>query len=199
MSNGSPGGAAGRTLVLWSCVGSLPAEIFLHKGMGRRTLGVNAVFALVQMIAFLFLFGYYFTTGPHQGHPYYDPTPLGLYFVLFLFWLVLARLGLWWRERQGEIEHSRYNGFPHLLPPRLARFERSFKLIVEPALVLILGLKVWDWNMPLGFYLCFNAFCMCWGTLVNWRCEGRRSLDMRDAMIEQRMHAQSLRRLTHRF
>lgn len=194
----SQGGFAGRTLVIWSCVGSLPAEVFLHKGMGRRNLGLNAAFAVCQMIAFICLFGFYFVNGPEQGQPYYDPTPLCFYLLFFMFGLVGARFTIWRRERRGEIEHSRYNGFPHLLPQRLARFERSFKLIVEPTLVLILGLKVWNWNMPLGFYLCFNAFCLCWGTLVNWRCEGRRSLDMRDAMIEQRMHAQSLRGFTHR-
>jgi hypothetical protein len=192
------GGFAGRMTVLWTCIGSLPAEVLLHRGLGRRALGVDAVMAFGQMIAFICLFGFHFGYGPHLGVFYYDPTPLCCYLMLYAFALLGARITLWRRERRGEIEHSRYNGFPYLLPARLARFERSFKLIVEPSLVLVAGLKLWSWNMPLGVYVCFNAACMCWGNLINWRFDGRRQLDVRDAMIEQRINAQSLRGFTNR-
>lgn len=195
---GPMGGFAGRMTIVWTCIGSLPAEILLHKRLGRRALGVDAFMAFFQMICVVALFGYYYESGPHQRQFYYDPSPLLIYLFLYIIALAGARFTLWRREGRGEIEHSRYNGYPVLLSQRMARFERPFKLIVEPALVLMLGLKLWSWNMPLGIYVTFNAFCMCWGNLVNWQFQGRRSLDMRDAMIEQRNNAQSLRGFTNR-
>lgn len=196
--SGAAGGFAGRMTILWTCIGSLPAEVLLHKGLGRRALGFDAVMAIGQMMCGIFVFGYFYANGPHQGVFYYDPSPLVCYFLLYVLALIGARISLWRRERRGAYEHSRYNGYPHLLPPRLARFERSFKLLIEPALVAFLGLKLWSWNLPLGMYVVFNAFCMCWGNLVNWRFEGRRSMDMRDAMIEQRINARPLRQFTNR-
>ncbi len=191
-------GVAGRMTAIWTSIGAIPAEVFLHNQFGRRYLGVEALMAIVQMGMVAMLFGFYVENTPDRGDLVYSPGPVLLYCLMYIVMLLLSRIILVLRERRGEIEHSRYNGWPRLLPPQLARFERVFKILIEPGLVFFVALKLWAFNMPLGLYLAFNAVCMSWSNVVNVRFEKQRAIDLRDAMLEQRGTAHRLRQFTHR-
>lgn len=191
-------GFAGRMTAVWTSIGALPAEILLHGQFGRRYLGFEAWLAMFQMLLVAMLFGTLAENGSRDMYPYYSPGPLFLYLCVYFVAFVGARIALTVQERRGAIEHSRYNGWPRFLPPRLARFERVFKIFVEPSAVLYIAVKLGALNLPLGLYLGFNALCMGWSNLVNVRFERQRALDLRDAMLEQRGTAHNLRGFINR-
>jgi hypothetical protein len=187
---------AARMTSVWTSIGAIPTEVLLHKGFGRRYLGVSGFLALFQMGLAILLFAYF-----HEStlDPLYDAKPLLAYFGLYVvayFFTIYATIKRHWR---GQIEHTRYNGWPRFLPQRLGRFERSFKIVIEPNAVFLVGLDLAHWNWPLGLYLMFNAFCMFWSNIISIRFERRRAMDLQDAVLEQQASAQALRSLVHRF
>jgi hypothetical protein len=184
---------------VWTSIGAIPCEVFLHKQFGRRYIGAEAFIAIFQIMLFALMFSFYAENTPYRGHPRLNPAPLVLFCGLYIFMLLLARSAMRRRERRGEIEHSRYNGWPILLSPRLGKYERFFKIVIEPGAVLFLAMSLLHVNFPLAFYLMFNAGCMFWSNIVNVRFERHRAMDMRDKMMEQRATAGLLRNHVHRW
>lgn len=184
-----------RFTTWWASLGAVTTEMILHKRFGKRYLSVLGSLAVLQCGAIFFLCGMY-----HEltRDPRADPVPLFVFWLLYLLFYLDAIYFAIKSHWRGEIEHTRYNGRPRLLPQRLARFERSFKTIFEPSLAGFIGWSIFQWNWPLGAYLLFNAICMFWEGAANFRFERRRAMDLQDAVIEQRVSTHVLRNLTGR-
>jgi hypothetical protein len=68
--------------------------------------------------------------------------------------------------------------------------ETTVKRIVEPILLIFVGLFIGQFDLPLGSYLMFAAFCLvCSSGLDNLR-DRVRAQDMYDTVVDQQMTAE---------
>lgn len=150
-------------------------EVFLHKGMGSRYLGLQALAGA----AILFFWG-----GFWPGH---DVGPMLTYFALFLLFCFAQRMDALKRLSHGVAPgHSRYTGWPLLMRLFRRTNEVTLKRIIEPALVFLCGAMVCDANEPLGKYLMLASLGLFISVQSNLNFERTRATDMNDALIDQR-------------
>lgn len=154
---------------------AVTVEVFLHKGMGSRYLGLQALLGA----AILFFWG-----GFWPGH---DAGPMLAYFAIFLLFCFAQRMDALKRLANGcAQEHSRYTGRPLLMRLFRRTDEITIKRIVEPVLVFLGGAMVCDANEPLGKYLMLASFGLFVLVQSNLTFERMRATDMNDALIDQR-------------
>ena len=120
-------------------------EVFLHRGMGERYLGLQA--AAVLLLLPLYSLGW-------QG---YDLRPLMLFLLGYVVMCGFARIGMLVRRSRGEHCHTHYTGWPHGIRPGAKCSELTVKRIVEPAVVMGAGFLLRQINPPLGTYLMLAA------------------------------------------
>ena len=151
-------------------------EVFLRHSFGCRYLGWQAVVVIPVVMFHLAYSG--------DNHPGALTLFLTLYIVMGLLHRMSAFLAGW----RGEIVHSRYNGYPLLLPRSMRQQQLLFKRWVDPLIVIALG--YWILNAGerlLGTYLIFAGLALRFqGWLINQH-QSILLLDMRDAAIEQQI------------
>lgn len=133
--------AAASFLVLAAQVLAAPVEPILRRRFGRHYFGVPSAIALISLPLWCVFW------------PQEDPQPLLVFWALFIFMQLVARVEGMRMAARGEITHSRYNGTPRLarLLPRMP--EEKIKGDVEPWLVVICGVLLLSVSLPLGTYL----------------------------------------------
>jgi len=152
-------------------------EVFLHKSrtFGERFLGIQAA-AVLLIVPFYTVFW--------EGH---DVTPLLAFLAAYVFMCLVARIGgALERRRGGPREHSHYSGYPRVMRFTGRMNERTVKLMIEPMLVLIIGIFTLPASEPLGSYLLLAGFGLSLTVNLNAGYEHRRVLDMHDAAIDQK-------------
>ena len=154
--------------------GAVTLQFLMHREFGERyILGWRTLFGGVLIGAFW------------MGWDGYERQPLELYGWTCAL-LAVCHLALAFdRRRRGKGDHSFYNGWPMALPEALTRFERPFKVVVEPALAYVAGMYLREWNQALGCYVMFAAGCLFFNGLMLRAVDRRRRLDIEDAMVEQ--------------
>lgn len=174
---------AAAVLALICQVLAVSSEVFLRGRFGSKYLGIHAGLAAVAIL----FFGVFF---PHD-----DPQPLFRFFVAYLFMCFLCRLGGIRRALKGHREHSRYNGKPLLsmLLPRVP--ETTIKGMIEPALVLTVGVLFMPVSEPLGTYLLLSAIGLAGMNSMIEMHSRQRAQEMYDAFLDQRLLTERFRQL----
>jgi hypothetical protein len=116
-----------------------------------------------------------------------------MFLAAFVFAVVMAQVGAIRRSRRGDHDHTQYSGWPVMLRQSAAHKEMRFKQLVEPLVVLIIGLLVEGENKPLGVYLMFAAACLFISNSLSRLAQKRRVDDMRDAVFAQQHTASQFR------
>jgi hypothetical protein len=156
---------------------AVTVEVFLHRSstFGARYLGLQAAIGMILVFFFPVFW------------PQHDATPLLYFLAAFVAMCAAARIATVRRRFRGEHEpHSYYSGAPRLLRQSSRMSECSFKGVVEPAIVWLVGLMVMDWSEPLGSYLVCAGVALMISVGAAVLHERVRALDMNDALIEQK-------------
>jgi hypothetical protein len=169
-------------LLLISRIGAVTVEVFLHKGFGRRYIGLQALLAFVLIPLW------------SSFWPEHDMRAQIIFMEAYFAMLVIARMGVICNWFRGTQPHSYYSGTPHLcrLLPKLS--ENTVKKFVEPGVLLLVGLIVSDVSEPFGKYLMFAGICLFLSIAIGDAWIQKRAMDARDALIEQQSVADYLRR-----
>lgn len=158
-------------------------EVFLHREIGERYLGLQAAAVLLLVPIF------------SLGFPGREIGPLLLFLVAYLVMCAVARVGSLVRRFRGRTWHTYYTGWPRLMSPRTKCSELTFKRFIEPALLLSGGVLLLAINRPLGAYLMLagvGLFISVSATVIEART---RALDMYDALLQQELLAAQFREL----
>jgi hypothetical protein len=167
--------------VLWiSGVFAVGSQVFLHHTHGRQWPGMRGVYGLLAILFFTVFF-------PNQ-----DVTPLLDFLVAYIAACAVGRINV--VARGGDaLVHSQYNGRPRIM--WLLRFlrEGTIKRLVEPLLVLVVGIVTLNLSRPLGAYLVLSG----WGLFISTNAPEmymrRRVEELYDAMSEQQEISERLR------
>lgn len=173
-------------VVLFISFAALPLELLLHNvfTFGVRSAGARGAGAVLLM----FLFAMFYTND--------NCTPLFVLTIATAVLCVIAHVSAMVRHGRGEGCHSRYNGRPYAMaffPISEVRMKR-----IEPSLVLVLGWVVHHWNHPLGSFLMLSASCQGFRMVAEFIFTRTRALDLNDALAEQTVAMQAVRRTRRR-
>ena len=173
---------AASILMLATQTLAAPVEVFLRTKFGRNYFGIPSCLALLVIPMWMLLW------------PGEDPTPILVFWCLFIVMQARARMESLRMVARGEHVHGRYNGWP-----RLARlFKKSTELKVkeyEAFLVIGAGVACLSFSPPLGSYLAAAGICLliC-GSVIESTARAR-ALQMQDAFLEQQQFAERFREL----
>lgn len=164
---------------------ALSIEVFLHKRIGGRYVGMQIVPAAAVMACAAIWWA-------QHGE---DPRPLIWFLVTFIGLAVFARAAAYSRAMRGDQTHSRYTGTPWLIKPTARLSEVTIKKFIEPALVGTAAWYFWELNPPLASHLLISAACLA-GTVIRADHHMRmRTADMNDAVNEQQQVAEQFRNM----
>ena len=156
---------------------AVTVEVFLHVRIGARYIGLQALVAIPGIVIFSMFW---------HGH---DVRPLWNFLVVFMLMAFAHRLDAFRRQNLGSVEHSRYSGYPWLLAKSKAHLEGPMKQVLEPVLTAVGGVWVTEWNQPLGMYLVVAAIGLFLSNSMNKAWETVQSMDLQDAICDQRQNA----------
>jgi hypothetical protein len=163
---------------------AVSVEVFLHKGVGSRYIGLQGLAA----VAMIFFWGGFW--------PDHDVIPMLTYLLFYLLFCFAQRMDSLKRARQGgEQEHSRYTGRPLLMRFTGRMNEIAVKRIVEPVFVFLVGVFICSANEPLGKYLMLAAVGLLVSVQSTLVFDQTRATDMNDAMIDQQHAAKRFREM----
>ncbi len=159
-------------------------EVFFHKRVGDRYLGLNAA-AVLLLIPIYSLFW--------QG---YDLRPLMWFLVAYLGAVVIARLGVVTRKRNGVRIHSFYSGYPRFMNGRSKLSEVQWKKCVEPFVSGFFGAGLYvQGERPLGAYLMIAGACLFISVAMAELQFHHRAMALNDQVIEQEYVAERFREM----
>jgi len=160
---------------------SVSVEVFLHRGMGERYLGLQAAAVLLLVPLYSLVW------------PGYDLRPLMLFLLAYLVMCCLARVSSIAHRLAGEHCHSHYTGWPRGIKPGAKCSELTVKRVVEPAIVMAAGFLLRQVNPPLGTYLMLAGGSLFISVSASETEQRTRALDMNDAVINQEQVADRFR------
>lgn len=159
-------------------------EVLLHKRFGDRYFGVQAA-AVLLLIPIYSLFW--------QGH---DVLPLMCFMLVYLGAVMVARLDIVSRKRNGARIHSFYGGFPWYINARTKLSELQCKKYFEPLYVAAAGLGLYLLGeQPLGVYFVIAGACLFLSVAISDLEFERRAAAMNDQVIEQEYVAERFREM----
>ncbi len=167
--------------------GAVTVEVLLHRRFGVRYLNYQSAAGLVLIP----VFGLFF-----EGQ---NIRPLILYWWIYLFMLIVARLGILLRGKRTMDTHSRYTGEPRLFRIKSPDRELKIKSFHEPLVVFLFGLFFLNLNDALGCYLLFAALCLLIKTRLEASINDAMDWDTRDALNEQRQRMDRMREMQGRW
>ena len=158
-------------------------EVMLHRRMGIRYLDSRCAFGLLVLLLYPLFW------------ERYDLRPFMIFTAVFVFMHCAQRLKSAWMIRQGDVVHSYYDGYPLLL--RLCPWvsEATFKRLVEPLIIGLVGIFTLEFDHPLAVFLIAAGVLHY---MMNDREERRqrmRAMTMNDAWLDNQMAADRFRGL----
>lgn len=162
-------------------------EVFLHTGFGVRYIGSQA------LIGILVIAGWAMLAGPR------DEMPLIMFGAAVVVLCGCQRIDAAIRRKRGIREHSRYTGYPWLLPRTMASSESAMKGVLEPMLAGAIGWWIAPLSPPLGTYLMLASVALFLSNLMDERAEAQQALDLDDAMMDQIIKSQQFRQRNGRW
>ena len=160
---------------------STAMEVILHRNLGHRYLGFQAV-------AVLFLVPLHTVFMETR-----DPSLTAWFLLFYVLCCGAQRCNMWERRKRGQFEHSQYNGYPWLRGEKSNVSELAFKTWCEPGIVAFGGLMLCDLDRAFGSFIVTCGASMCIKGLVSHQLRATETTDMRDSMIEQQQRADRFR------
>lgn len=165
---------------------ALAPELLLHdwRTFGIRSVVPRAAGTVLGMRVFALCY------------TYDNRTPLLALTVIVALLAISAHISAVRRERRGELYHSFYNGKPWaltILPMSEGRMKRT-----EPLLLVLSGWGIHHLNQPLGSFVVTAGACYGLRVLLEYLVTRRRTLDLNDAMAEQAVAMQAMKRMRRR-
>jgi hypothetical protein len=156
---------------------------FLRTGFGMEAFGLPAIFACGLML--LCALG--------------SPDMFG-YFVAWIVAVAIQRARSFKADRQGDVVHSRYRGWP-VLAMRVpwVRSEPTAKLVVEPLICLTTSVAVTPLSPAIGSFVLWGCFSLLFTAGVNRQLRLARVRRMRDAQLEQEQLVRDFKRTSRSF
>lgn len=133
--------------------------------------------------------------------PQHDLRPLFFIWLLFIVRCAMHRVSMLcrrWRESRGMRSrpvHSRYNGEPVLLRRFPKWSETTIKRMVEPLVMLALGIGSLTFSPPLGWFFVWCAVGMGIHTGLLHRHDVQQARDLADAAIDSEILAARVREI----
>lgn len=174
---------AAYVLAFASRVMACPIEVILRRQFGSRYFGMATLVALFAVPMWTLFW------------PEADPRGITALWLVFLVMQLRARIESAFRVARGETIHTRYNGWPRLASLFKHLPEKKLKAVIEPALVLVVGVFFMQGNPPLGSYLIVAGICHALNTALIESVERSRALQMNDALIEQQQLGERFRKM----
>ena len=168
-------------LMLLCMAYSTAIEVILHRNMGHRYLGFQAV-AVLLLVPLHTLF-----------METRDPELTAWFLLFYVLFCFAQRCNMWDRRSRGVYEHSQYNGYPWLRGEKSTISEIAFKTWVEPVIVVGGGLLLCGLDRAFGSFIVTCGASMCIKGLVSLQLRAAETSDMRDSMIEQQQRVDRFR------
>lgn len=164
-------------LITLAWCAATPVETVLHRNIGERYLGINALGGLLLLLLYGGLAG-----GP-RGE---GAGAVALFLIVYVCMCVCARISAFRRARRGEHVHSYSSGDPRLcrLVPKMD--PENVKRYVEPFALFLTGAVLEGAAPALGRYLVTAAVALLILEQFRSRMQEVRTLDMRDAHLDAR-------------
>lgn len=164
----------------------LPLELALHD---TRTFGIRSV-SPRTLGAVLIMFGFV------ACHPNDDCRPLAYFMVAVILLSIIAYTLAMIRTWRGIKSHTRYNGRPYLT--WILPFSEITVKRLEPFLGLMGGWIIHRFNQPLGSFVLASALALWIKVGLENFGSRARALDINDALVEQNMALESVRKMQRR-
>ncbi|QOV92080.1 hypothetical protein [Humisphaera borealis] len=162
-----------NSLLLIASVFAFPSIVFLHRDLGSRYAGLQALLALVL----IFVWPIVDPTG--------DPRPMLLFLAAFLIMCFVSRIGCFRNYRKGIRIHRYYHGTPRLMRYFPSLSELTVKRVVEPVVVSFVGLLLLPVSAMLGAFLVASAVGLAITISASELAAQERAEAMYDQLIEQ--------------
>ena len=181
-----PGQVVNWPLIVCHMAG-LPLELSLHNAntFGVRSVGPRAGGAVLLMFLFV------------AFHPGENVLPLICFMIAVIPLSIFAQISATVRHWRGERILSRYNGRPYVMWLLPHVNEVTIKRL-EPFVALVAGCVIHHFNHTLGAFLITAAFSLGVRIGIEHHVNWTRSMDMNDAIIEQTMAMEGIRKLQRR-
>ena len=165
---------------------ALVPELFLHD---PRTFGVRSVQPRGGgAVLAVYVFGLFFA---HD-----NTNPLLILALVTAILALTAYLCAALRSQQGPVVHSFYNGRPWMA--RLFPMSEDRAKRMEPLLLVVAGFTLIGWNGPLASFVITAGACHGFRVIVGYLLNRTRVLDLNDAIAEQSVAMQALKRRRRR-
>lgn len=156
-------------------------ETMLHVNIGFRYIESRGIYAFLVLLSFPLLCGRY------PLWPYW--TFAGIAFLCHLE----QRLKAYQRMQNGDTGHSCYTGTPRLLDQFPWFSEVTFKIYIEPIVVIGISVAVLPFDRPIAVFVFVSGVLLL---IKNLREETRRRFEtiaMHDAWVENQMTVERFR------
>lgn len=172
-------------LLLVASVLAFPTIIFLHRDIGRRFAGPQAMLALVILFFWPLL------------DPHASPFPLLWFLGAVLLMCVVSRVQGLRRKGLpgGDPIYRHYDGTPRLMRLFFCQDELRFKRFQEPVIVFFAGMMAGVLSPLLAMFLMASAVALFITVNANTFAHRERAEAMRDRMHEQQVLSERFRSL----
>jgi len=178
------GWIANLLLFLARCF-SVTVEVFLHRDMGPRAIGLRGLVGA----ALIFFFPVAF--------PQHDARPLLAFLALYLIACGWARTSALCGRLGSQTVHSFYTGVPRISRLLPSFSELGLKRAVEPLLVFQAALVSAPCSEPLAAFLLLASGALFVSVNATVLRDESRARDLIDASIDQQSLAERFRELQH--
>lgn len=181
--------AAGIILLLVQVFASL-GEVLMRKRFGKKALGVPAFLALFAILLW-----------PAFVWPGEDPRPIMVLWVVYVVFLIRARIEGIVMSVRGERVHSRYIGDSRLLP-WLGRWfaPNTIKGEIDCVILILVGaILMQTVSESLGSFVIVSALCMVGHLTSIVSLEKARAEQLYDSWLEQQQQAEAFREMQDRY
>jgi hypothetical protein len=145
---------------------------FLRRGFGTEAFGANAAVALVIILLYA-----------AQSH---DPA-MSWFFWAWVAAVIVARVETFRMVRKGQVEHTRYAGYPALaLKMPFVKNAVVAKNCIEPLLCVVCGIVLSTVSEAMGRFVMFGFVSLLLQRGMENRVNMNRVRRLRDTEIEQR-------------
>ena len=161
---------------------AFPSIVFLHRDLGRRFAGPQALFGAIIVFFWPIL------------DSRCDPMPMLAFFGLFIAMCIASRFAGLRRKASGDPVYRHYDGTPRLMGLLRWTDELRFKRFAEPVIVFIVGGSVGVISPLIATFLMASAIALAISVNANAFAHGERVEAMRDRVHEQKSLVERFRR-----